>query len=34
MKKAWTFYRRSTNMQEVSIDDQRAACRAKAAELG
>ena len=34
MKNAWAFYRRSTNMQEVSIDDQRAACRAKAAEMG
>ncbi len=34
MKKIWAFYRRSTNMQEVSIEDQRVACRAKAAEMG
>jgi len=34
MKRAWAFYRRSTEMQEVSVDDQRRVCRAKAAELG
>ena len=34
MKQVWTFYRRSTDRQEVSIEDQRAACRAKAADMG
>lgn len=34
MEKVWAFYRRSTSMQEVSIEDQRAACREKAAQMG
>lgn len=34
MKKAWAFYRRSTEKQEVSVDDQRRACEKKAEEMG
>lgn len=34
MKSAWAFYRRSTDRQELSIDDQRRACVARAAQLG
>lgn len=33
MNKAWAFYRRSTDKQELSIDDQRKACEKKAQEL-
>lgn len=32
--KAWAFYRRSTNMQELSIEDQRQACHAYAQQQG
>lgn len=34
MEQAWTFYRRSTDRQELSIDDQRRECRAFAAARG
>lgn len=34
MRKAWAFYRRSTEMQEVSVEDQRRVCHAKAAQIG
>lgn len=34
MEKAWTFYRRSTDKQELSIEDQRRECRAYAASRG
>lgn len=33
MNKAWAFYRRSTDKQELSIPDQRAACIKKAGEM-
>jgi DNA invertase Pin-like site-specific DNA recombinase len=32
--KAWAFYRRSTKMQELSVDDQRQKCRVYAADHG
>ena len=32
--KAWTFYRRSTEKQEVSVEDQRRICQKRAEELG
>lgn len=34
MERAWTFYRRSTDKQELSIEDQRRECRAFAAAQG
>lgn len=34
MEKAWAFYRRSTDKQELSIEDQRRECRAFAASRG
>jgi DNA invertase Pin-like site-specific DNA recombinase len=34
MEKAWAFYRRSTDKQELSIDDQRRECRAYAMARG
>jgi hypothetical protein len=33
-EKAWAFYRRSTDKQELSIDDQRRECLAFAARIG
>lgn len=33
MDKAWAFYRRSTDKQELSISDQRAACLSKATDM-
>jgi len=34
MEKAWAFYRRSTDKQELSIPDQRTECQAYAARMG
>jgi site-specific DNA recombinase len=34
MDRAWAFYRRSTNLQELSIDDQRRECEAFASDRG
>src|SRR5579872_1921426 len=34
VERAWAFYRRSTNMQELSIEDQRRECHAFAAGRG
>src|SRR5438105_4034609 len=33
MEKAWAFYRRSTDKQELSIEDQRRECQAFAARM-